>query len=133
MFRRITLLIALVVCTVGLVPQVQAADRDIPLMMLSTRDRLLRDRTMMMNQRADLNQRIMYFRRLQADADRILNYSGECVSRSQYDEVQLARSRCLLVLNDLQRRLDNVEKALLDNNKDLSNVEYYIQKYACLR
>lgn len=127
------LLMALMVCTVSAAPAVVAADRDIPLMMLSTRDRLLRDRTMLLNQRADLNQRIMYFRRLQQDADRILNYSSEIVSQDQYDEVKLARSRCLLVLNDLQRRLDNVERALLDNNKDLANVEYYIQKYACLR
>jgi hypothetical protein len=99
--------------------------------MWSVRDRLLQDRTRLLNQRAELNQRIVQTRSVQNEIDKLLCL--DTLPRERYEELQSARSRILMAINDMQRRLDAVEKFLLDNNRDLANVEYHIQRYACLR
>jgi hypothetical protein len=103
---------------------------DIPLQMMSMRDRLLGDRSKYLYQRSDLNQRLTAMRSMQLEIDRLLSSN---VSDCQYRDLSAAKNRLLNAQRDLQRQLDDVEKALINNNQDLANVEYNIQRFACLR
>lgn len=130
--QRLASLFALLFCLTLCAPAaVLAADRDVPLVMWSVRDRLSGDRTRLLNARGDLNQRLVQLRGMQTEADKLLCNNFLCAER--YAELSAARGKIMLAINDMQRHLDSVERRLIDNNKDLANVEYYIQRYACMR
>lgn len=130
--RRVASLILLIIALATVVPMTaEAADRDVPLTVLSLRDRLLRDRTQLLNYRSDLNLRIVQFRGVLSEADKLLLTSS--LSPQRYQDINGAKGRLTQTIFELQRRLDLVERALLDNNKDLANVDYAIQRYACLK
>ncbi len=132
MIRKLISLISVAITLVLFAPiAAMSADRDVPLVMWSVRDRLLRDRTQVLNQRADLNQRILALRTIQTDIDKLLSSSGLCSER--YAELDSARGQLALSLLNLQRRIDTLERYLIENNKDLANVDYHIQRYACMR
>lgn len=103
---------------------------DIPLQMMSMRDRLLGDRSKYLYQRSDLNARLNAMRNMQLEIDRLLSSN---VNDCHYSDLAAAKNRLLNAQSDLQRQLDAVEKALINNNQDLANVEYNIQRFACLR
>lgn len=108
-----------------------AADRDIPLNVLSTRDRLLGERQRLLYMRSDLNARLTSMLQIQTDLDKMLNQTSSC--SAQYDELRRAKSKMIGATNDMQARLDWVEKGLITNNQDISNVDYQIQRFACMR
>jgi hypothetical protein len=131
MQRKLISLFFVMLMLALLSPQTSSAlDRDIPLQMLSMRDRLLRDRTHLLNLRSDYNQRITYMQRMVTDIERIM-YNPE-IPRAQYDELAMARGRLLTAINETQRRLDAVEKGLIANNQDISNLDYNINRFAAL-
>jgi hypothetical protein len=132
MIRRLIALISLMMCVALSAPcPAFGADRDIPLQMLSMRDRLLRDRSQLLYMRSDLNGRIISMQRMQQDMDKLLASSD--LPACQYADLTTAKSKLVGAVNELQRRLDCVEKGLINNNQDLSSVDYSIQRFACLR
>lgn len=132
MLRKLISLASMMMCLALCAPSpASAADRDIPLQILGLRDRLLGDRSQLLYMRSDLNGRIISMQRMLQDIDKLM-YTPR-LPDAQYNELSLAKAKVQGALNDLQRRLDCAEKGLINNNQDLANVEYSIQRFACLR
>lgn len=132
MTRRIFSMLMISLVVAFAMPQISTArDSDVPLRFFAMRDGLLRQRSLLQNQKADLNQRLLQMHKMLTDINNLL-YSNSLESE-RYTELSIARSRLLVVMNDMQKRLDTIEKDLMNNNRDLSNIEYYIQRFACSR
>lgn len=131
MFRTLITVAMSVMCLASSVSlPAFAGAADIPLQMLSMRDRFLGERSRYLNRRSDLNQRLTTMRNMQLEIDRLL---GSNVNDCHYGDLVAAKNRLLMAQRDLQRQLDDVEKALINNNQDLANIDYNIQRFACLR
>lgn len=105
-----------------------ARDSDVPGWLLGWRDRLLGERSKLLNLRGEVNTRLNILQSYQIKADQML--SGEAQGSP---DLIAARDSLRALIKKYQGISDDVELDLMDNNKNLVLVEKDIQAYACWR
>lgn len=108
-----------------------ARDSDVPGWLLGWRDKLLGDRSRLLNLRGEVSTRLNILQGLKTQADQVL--SAPTQDPASVNEIIAAREKLRALIKRYQGIADDVEMDLIDNNKNLVVVEKDIQAIACWR